>query len=58
MDQVLMDPEKHKEALSDPEVFQKYNSLKSSLEKEMERWEGYNLEVESLRSEQKALRSA
>ena len=48
MDQVLMDPEKHKEALSDPEVFKKYNHIKTSLEKEMEQWEKYSLEMELL----------
>lgn len=56
MDQVLMDPEKHKEALSDPEVFKKYNQLKNRLEKEMQQWEKLNMEHESLRQEQHELK--
>ena len=58
MDQVLMDPHKHKEALSDPEVFKKYNSLKSSLEKEMERWEKYSLELELMKEEHRTIKSS
>ena len=53
MDKVLMDPEKHKEALSDPEVFRKYNKLKSSLEKEMESWEKLSMEMEGLLDQQR-----
>ena len=58
MDKVLMDPAQHKEALSNPEVFKKYNSIKISLEKEMERWEELSIELESLKQEQQALKSA
>ena len=58
MDKVLMDPAQHKEALSNPEVFKKYNSIKISLEKEMERWEKLSIELESLKQEQQALKSA
>jgi len=58
MDKVLMDPAQHKEALSNPEVFKKYNSIKISLEKEMERWEELSVELESLKQEQKTLKSA
>ena len=58
MDKVLMDPAQHKEALSNPEVFKKYNSIKISLEKEMERWEKLSIELESLKEEQKMLKNA
>ncbi len=58
MDKVLMDPAQHKEALSNPEVFKKYNSIKISLEKEMEHWEELSVELESLKQEQQALKSA
>ena len=58
MDKVLMDPAQHKEALSNPEVFKKYNSIKISLEKEMERWEELSIELETLKQEQQALKSA
>ncbi len=57
MDNILMDPEKHKEALSNPEVFKTYNKLKTFLEKEMEHWEEISLQLESLKEEQKALKS-
>jgi len=57
MDKVLMDPEQHKEALSNPDVFKKYNSLKTSLEKEMVRWEELSVEFEALKQEQQALKS-
>ena len=58
MDKVLMDPAQHKEALSNPEVFKKYNSIKISLEKEMERWEELSIDLESLKQEQKTLKNA
>jgi ATP-binding cassette subfamily F protein 3 len=58
MDKVLMDPDKHKEALSDPEVFKKYNSIKSSLEKEMENWEALSMELEVLLEKQNKLKSS
>jgi ATP-binding cassette subfamily F protein 3 len=58
MDEILMDPEKHKEALADPEVFKKYNSIKSSLEKEMESWEKLSIETEALLEAQKKLKSS
>ena len=58
MDKVLMDPDQHKEALSNPEVFKKYNSIKISLEKEMEHWEELSVELEALKQEQQALKSA
>ncbi len=50
MDELLIDPDKHKEVLSDPEVFKKYNKLKTELEKELEKWEGFSLELESLKN--------
>ncbi len=53
-----MDPAQHKEAMKDPEVFKKYNSLKSLLEKEMQQWEKLSLEIESLREEQKTIKSS
>ncbi|MEN8224502.1 MAG: ABC-F family ATP-binding cassette domain-containing protein [Bacteroidota bacterium] len=58
MDSVLMDPVKHKEALSDPDVFKKYNTLKSAIEKEMEKWESRSMELESLREERKNLKKS
>ncbi|RLD81662.1 MAG: ABC transporter ATP-binding protein [Bacteroidetes bacterium] len=57
MDTILMDPEQHKEALKDPEVFKKYNTLKTSLEKEMQSWENLSLEMETLKEEQDAMRN-
>ena len=56
MDKVLMDPEKHKDALSDPDVFKRYNQIKSSLEKEMENWENLSLKLEKLRTEKNTLK--
>jgi len=50
MDELLMDPEKHKKALSDPEVFKKYNKLKTELEAVLEQWEGFSLQLESLKN--------
>jgi ATP-binding cassette subfamily F protein 3 len=58
MDAILMDPEKHKEALSDPEVYKKYNSTKSELDKEMQSWEELHLELEELASEQESLKGS
>ncbi len=58
MDTILMDPEQHKEALKDPDVFKKYNALKTSLEKEMQAWETLSMKLESLRIDQEKLRSA
>jgi len=58
MDQVLMDPEKHKEAMSDPEVFKKYNAVKEELEKEMDTWEKLHFELENLVEEQATLKSS
>ena len=55
MDKVLMDPGKHREALSDPEVFKEYNALTESLKKEMQSWETLNLELESLREKKENL---
>lgn len=56
MDKVLMDPEKHKEILADPEVFKKYNELKHRLEQEMERWELQHDEISGLEDQLKMLR--
>ena len=58
MDKVLMDPEKHKEALSDPEVFKKYNAVKMNLEKEMGNWENLSLKLENLRTEKNTLKTS
>ena len=55
MDKVLMDPEKHRDALSDPGVYKKYNALKEALEKEMQTWESLSLESESLGEEKENL---
>jgi ATP-binding cassette subfamily F protein 3 len=57
MDKVLMDPEQHKEALSDPEVFKRYNQLKSALEDQMEAWEKLHLSLTELEAEQDKLKS-
>jgi len=56
MDKVLMDPDQHKEALSDPEVFKKYNAVKAHLEKEMQSWENFHLELEELKEDQESLK--
>jgi len=58
MDKILMDPEQHKDALSDPEVFKKYNALKLELEKEMEAWEDFHMELEELQVEQESLKKS
>jgi len=58
MDKILMDPEQHKEAMSDPEVFKKYNALKLELENEMEAWENFHLELEELQVEQESLKKS
>jgi ATP-binding cassette subfamily F protein 3 len=58
MDSVLMDPDKHKEAMKDPEVFKKYNALKTGLDKEMKSWESLSMEMESLKKEQQTLKSS
>ena len=58
IDSVLMDPEKHKDALSDPEVFNQYNSIKTALDKEMEEWEVLHKKLEDVLSEQSSLRGS
>jgi hypothetical protein len=57
MDEILMDPEKHKEALADPEVFKKYNKLKKALDDQMEEWEQMHQELSALEAEQIKLRN-
>jgi ATP-binding cassette subfamily F protein 3 len=58
MDQVLMDPEQHREALSGPEVFKKYNAVKAELDEEMRLWEQLHTEFEELKEEQALLKSS
>ncbi len=50
MDEVLMDPEKYKEAIKVSDIFQKYEALKSQLEKEMENWAEWNQKLDELKS--------
>lgn len=50
MDEVLMDPEKYKEAIKTSDIFQKYEALKASLEKEMENWAGLSEQLESMKA--------
>ncbi len=57
MDRVLMDPEKHKNMLADPEVYKKYNELKAGIEKEMTHWETLSHELEALESELEDLKA-
>jgi ATP-binding cassette subfamily F protein 3 len=57
MDSLLMDPDQHKELLSDPEVYKKYNELKISLEKEMAQWETLSHELEALEAELENLKA-
>ncbi|MDT8394276.1 MAG: ABC-F family ATP-binding cassette domain-containing protein [Bacteroidales bacterium] len=56
MDKVLMDPERHRKILADPEVFKKYNDLKNHLGREMERWEMQHDEISILEDQLKLLR--
>jgi len=58
MDRVLMDPDKHKEAMKDPEVFKKYNALKTELDQEMKSWEELSMKLESLKSDQNTLKTS
>lgn len=56
MDKVLMDPERHKETLSDPEVFKRYNQLKRALEDQMEAWEKLHQTLSESEQEQGKLK--
>ena len=49
MDEVLMDPEKYKEAIKTSDIFQKYEMLKKSLEKEMENWAEWSEKLEGMK---------
>lgn len=49
MDEVLMDPEKYKEAMKSSDLFQKYESTKVLLEKEMENWAALNEKLEQVK---------
>ena len=49
MDEVLMDPEKYKEAMKTPNIFQDYEALKVKLEKEMEQWAMLNEQLEKMK---------
>jgi ATP-binding cassette, subfamily F, member 3 len=46
LDEMLADPLRYKEVLNDTETYQLYNQLKTSLEKEMQRWEELQMELE------------
>ena len=50
MDEVLMDPEKYKEAIKTADIFQKYEDLKKLLEKEMVSWEEWSEKLEGMKS--------
>ena len=45
-DEMLADPVRYKEVLNDAETYKRYNLLKANLEKEMERWEELQMELE------------
>lgn len=45
-DEMLADPLRYKDVLNDTETYSRYNQLKASLEKEMERWEELQMELE------------
>ena len=51
MDEVLMDPEKYKEAIKSSDIFQKYEALKSALEKEMENWAEWNEKLDQTKKQ-------
>ncbi|MEI6123939.1 MAG: ABC-F family ATP-binding cassette domain-containing protein [Bacteroidota bacterium] len=46
LDAVLMDPDKYKEALKTPGIFEKYQELKRQLKAEMDLWEKLQLDME------------
>ena len=50
MDEVLMDPEKYKEAIKTSDIFQSYETLKKSLEKEMDNWAQWSEKLEGMRA--------
>ena len=51
MDEVLMDPLTYKDALNSEGLFEKYQQMKAQLKTEMDAWEKYILEKESLQQE-------
>jgi ATP-binding cassette, subfamily F, member 3 len=50
IDQKLQDPEEYKKILNDQLIFSQYEELKKKLEKELQRWEDLNIELEKLQS--------
>jgi len=48
IDKVLADPGKYKDAINDPQIFEKYQKLKSRLQTEMDSWETLHHEMEML----------
>jgi ATP-binding cassette, subfamily F, member 3 len=50
LDKVLTDPEKYKEALNDPKIFDNYQKLKWQLKSEMDKWESLQKELEEFNS--------
>ncbi len=51
MDEVLMDPLTYKDALNSGGLFEKYQQMKAQLKAELDNWEKYILEKESLQEE-------
>ncbi len=49
LDAVLIDPDKYKEAIKTPGIFEKYQELKKLLESEMNLWEKFQLEYERMK---------
>ncbi len=49
LDAVLIDPDKYKEAIKTPGIFEKYQELKKQLESEMNLWEKFQLEYEKMK---------
>ncbi|MCX6271340.1 MAG: ABC-F family ATP-binding cassette domain-containing protein [Bacteroidetes bacterium] len=46
LDDILANPEKYKDAVADPALFQLYQSLQNKLQKQMEEWEFLHLQYE------------
>jgi ATP-binding cassette subfamily F protein 3 len=51
MDEVLMDPLTYKDALNSEGLFEKYQQMKVQLKTELDAWEKYILEKESIKEE-------
>ncbi|MBK6344593.1 MAG: ATP-binding cassette domain-containing protein [Bacteroidales bacterium] len=52
IDRILANPESHIKELSDGSIYQKYETLKTSLKSEMDSWEQLHLEYEEMKGSQ------